>query len=115
MRTNAERLEGDVTPIIDPLELDRALVPYRRGIRTLAALCPAYSVPLPADTHQAHVDAQIALRLLAAMVAEHPELASLPTEDLDAFHRDSHARWARDLQAWHASQGRDRKISPVWF
>lgn len=111
----SERLPGSVAPIVDPLVLDRALLPYRRGKRTLLALCAAYRVPVPQDAHQADVDAQATLQLLAAMVSEHPKLTRMATADLDAFQRSAHADWAANLEAWHASKGRDRKISRDWF
>ncbi len=109
------RIGGVVQPILDPLVLDRAVVPRRRGKRTLTDLCGHYGVTVPADTHQAHVDAQITLLLLAAMLRQHSQLTQMSPSDLDRFQRESHARWAKSLQDWHARQGRDRRISPVWF
>ena len=111
----SSRLGSAPQPVLDPLVLDRAVVPRRRGKRTLTDLCGHYRVPVPMDTHQAHVDAQITVLLLAAMLRAHPQLAEMSPAELDTFQRESHARWAKDLQDWHASQGRRRSISPVWF
>ncbi len=113
--TLAERLPGGVLPVLDPLVLDRALVPRRRGKRTLTDLCAAYDVHVPSGTHQAHVDAQITVQLLAAMTTRYPQLGDMGPAELDEFQRTAHANWARDLESWHASQGRQRQISATWF
>lgn len=111
----SERVPGGIAPVLDPLALDRGAVPRRRGKRTLSALCEAYRVSVPAGTHQAHVDAELTLNLLAALLTAHPNLQGLDVPGIMQFQRESHARWAESLEAWHRSQGRTRSISTVWF
>ncbi len=111
----SQRVGGIVAPVLDPLLLDRAVVPRRRGKRTLADLCFAYGVPVPNDTHRAHVDAQITLLLLAKILSQHQFLTEMSISELDTFQREAHANWATSLQEWHARQGRIRAISVTWF
>lgn len=109
------RLGGQVSPVLDPLVLDRALVQKRRGKRTLGNLCAAYGVTVPEDTHQAHVDAKLTLDLLAAMLRAFPQLGTMEAEELQTFQRESHARWAVDLEQYLCSRGSRTVISRTWF
>lgn len=61
----AERLGSydAVRPVLDPMVLDRAVDVYRKGSRTLTALCDHYGVPL-IDAHTAGADALAGCRVL---------------------------------------------------
>lgn len=111
----SERLGGALSPVADPLVLDRALDRYRKGKRTLAAMAQAYGVPLPQDTHQAHVDAQLAIRVLAAMVRQHSQLRSMGTGQLMDFQHQAHSDWAQDFERYLASKGRSTHIDRRWI
>lgn len=93
-----------VGPVFDPFCVDRALDPYRRGKRTLAALCQHYGVRQD-DAHQATGDALAAARL-AYVLRQRPELVDY---DLDAL-MSAQAAWHHDRQEsyreWLISQGR---------
>jgi DNA polymerase III subunit epsilon len=52
----------DPKPVIDPLILDRQMVKFRKGKRTLTALCPDYGVALD-NAHNSTADAVAAGRL----------------------------------------------------
>lgn len=91
--TLPERLGHPVRPVIDPLVLDRALDPDRRGPRTLGDLCAVHRVTT-GSLHAADVDVVATLDLLARLVARHPTLAAT---DLDTLH-DQQVAWAH---AWH--------------
>lgn len=80
-----------VGPVFDPFVVDRAIDKYRRGKRTLAALCEHYGLRQD-DAHQATGDALAAARL-AYKLLRAPALASIAdTETLmvsqTAWHRE---------------------------
>ncbi|MGH3745791.1 MAG: exonuclease domain-containing protein [Micromonosporaceae bacterium] len=87
--------------IIDPLVLDRHVVPRRRGkgARKLTALCEVYGVPL-VDAHDAAADALGAARIAWVMASRHPETAGAPLPELQALQVRAHAEWARDFQEY---------------
>jgi DNA polymerase-3 subunit epsilon len=60
-------------PVIDPLVLDRKYLKYRKGKRTLVALCADYGVELT-DAHNSTADAIAAGRLAQAQALKFPEL-----------------------------------------
>lgn len=110
-----ERVSGGFVRVADPLVLDRALDRYRKGKRTLSDLANVYGVDVPADTHQAHVDALLTLDLLAAMVARYPTLKQMGAEELHEFQMEAHREWAVNFQAFMRSKGREVNIDPNWF
>jgi DNA polymerase-3 subunit epsilon len=79
-------------PVIDPLVLDKKCMKYRKGKRTLIALCADYGVEL-IDAHNSTADAIAAGRLAQAQALKFPEL-DLPTSELHVLQ----AGWA-DEQA----------------
>lgn len=115
VRTLEQRLGGEVAPIADPLVLDRAVDRFRKGKRTLDAMARHYGIAVPADTHQAHVDSELALEVLAALLARQPQLAEMTAADLQSFQREAHRQWAANFQKFLASKGRQTRISPTWF
>ena len=82
-------------PVVDPFVVDRAADPYRKGKRTLGALCAHHGVRLDA-AHEAGADALAAARLAWKMLGELPDLAG-------ADWREVNERQAR----WHESRQRD--------
>ncbi|MFJ6796750.1 exonuclease domain-containing protein [Streptomyces sp. NPDC091268] len=111
----ADRLDGARTgPVVDPLTIDRAVDRYRRGKRTLEAVCGVYGVTLDA-AHDAGADALAAVGVARAIAARHPEVAGLTAADLHRRQGAWHARWARDFQAYLRGQGTpDAVIDPAW-
>lgn len=69
----------DPKPVIDPLVLDRAMIPRRRGKRTLTVLAEDYSVALT-DAHNSTADAIAAGRLAQRQAARFPALAKSAQE-----------------------------------
>ena len=90
--------------VLDPFCIDRAVDQYRRGKRTLEALCAHYGVR-QADAHQSTGDALAAARL-AYVLRQHQALAQYDADDLMA----AQAAWHRDRQesyrTWLIGQGR---------
>jgi DNA polymerase-3 subunit epsilon len=99
--------------VIDPHVLDKQFDRFRRGKRTLGAVCEHYRVPL--DTaHAAGADALAAARLayrLGSTVAE------LQLADLRTLHRqqiDWAAAQAASLEEYFRTQGRQESVEGAW-
>lgn len=105
LRTLAERVGGEIGPVVDPLVIDRSLDRYRKGKRTLEAACAVYGVAL-AEAHQAGADALAAARVACALAERFPrECGREPWE----LHRDQtgwYAVWAADYARWLRHAGR---------
>lgn len=112
--TLTQRL-GEVRPVIDPLVLDRALVPRRRGKRTLSNLMPTYGVTTDESMHDAQVDTRATLDLLEKMIRKHPRLAMYNLDALHDYQKEAYAQWAIDLEAYLGRQGREANIDRVWL
>lgn len=80
------------SPVIDPLVLDKKCMKFRRGKRTLVALCADYGIEL-SDAHNSTADAIAAGRLAQAQALRFSEL-DLPVSQL----HQSQVIWA-DEQA----------------
>jgi DNA polymerase-3 subunit epsilon len=63
--------------VIDPMVIDRHTAPYRRGSRTLTALCAHYQVALD-GAHSADGDAVAACRVAWRIADGNPLLAAVP-------------------------------------
>ncbi|MER7732986.1 3'-5' exonuclease [Streptomyces erythrochromogenes] len=111
----ADRLGGARTgPVVDPLTIDRAVDRFRRGKRTLEAVCGVYGVTLEA-AHDAGADALAAVHVARAIAERHPQVAALTPADLHAQQGTWHARWARDFQSYLRRQGTpDAVIDTAW-
>jgi DNA polymerase III subunit epsilon len=81
---------GDPRPVVDPLVVDRALDPYRRGKRTLDAVSAHYGVTNPA-AHDAKGDAVTSGLVVQAMVRVFPDQLG---QDPGALH-DQQIDWAK--------------------
>ena len=70
-----------VSPVIDPLVLDKAMDKYRKGKRTLEATADVYGVSLD-DAHDAGADAIAAGRVAQSLARAYPEEMDIPPADL---------------------------------
>lgn len=100
-------------PVIDPLVLDRALEPYRKGKRTLAALAAVYGVKQD-EAHTSKGDALTAARVVWAQLKRNPHLAGMDLATLTSFQRDAHAKWADGFESWLRGQGKTETIDRRW-
>ena len=100
-----ERLGGAETgPVVDPDTIDRAVDRYRKGKRTLEAVCGEYGV-VHERAHDAGADALAAVQVAYAVAERHGQVAGL---DLWELHRQQvvwYAQWAADFQAWLRRKG----------
>ncbi|GAA3366567.1 hypothetical protein [Saccharopolyspora gregorii] len=86
-------------PVVDPRCLDKRFDRYRKGKRTLGALCEHYRVRLD-SAHDATADALACARLAWRLAKTHPD--EIGTRALAALHEDQ-TGWHRDQQ--HDSPG----------
>ncbi len=106
-------LDGDVAPVIDPAVLDKQVERYRRGRRTLPALCEHYRVRHdgPNDPVQ---DALAAARLAWRLPRVHPQLAAIALPDLHDRQRAWAAEQAAGLQAHLRRTDPTATVTPDW-
>ncbi|MEW1720103.1 3'-5' exonuclease [Streptomyces sp. NPDC093109] len=103
-----------VGPVIDPYTIDRAVDRYRRGKRTLEAVCGEYGVVLDA-AHEAGADALAAVRVAIAIAERHGSVAALDPARLHEQQITWYARWAADFQDFLRRKGdADAVIDTVW-
>jgi DNA polymerase-3 subunit epsilon len=101
----SDRLGGAApAPVVDPYTIDRWADRYRRGKRTLEAVCAHYGVPLDA-AHDATADALAAARLAHALAVHHPGIAALGPAELHRRQIAWHAEWAAGLQSFLRRKG----------
>lgn len=97
--------------VADPYVIDREMDRYRRGKRTLTAVCAQYGVRL-ANSHEAQSDAVAAAHLVGALVAEYPHIGAL---DIVAEQTRWHAERQRSFAEYLRRNGRDSSdVSGEW-
>ncbi|MGS2591145.1 exonuclease domain-containing protein [Streptomyces hebeiensis] len=103
-----------VGPVIDPYTIDRAVDRYRRGKRTLEAVCGEYGVVLDA-AHDAAADALAAVRVAMAIAGRHASVAALAPPELHERQIRWYADWAADFQSFLRRKGNaDAVVDAVW-
>ncbi|MGW5424606.1 exonuclease domain-containing protein [Streptomyces sp. NPDC003943] len=110
-----ERLGGAGTgPVVDPYTIDRAVDRYRRGKRTLEAVCAEYGVELT-SAHQAAADALAAVRVAIAIAERHASVAALDPAELHERQIDWYRAWAEDFQSFLRRKGDpEAVVDPTW-
>lgn len=77
--------------LVDPYVMDKAVDRYRRGKRTLGAMCATYGVELH-DAHTSAADALACARLAEVLAARYPDRLAVPAEAL----HEAEIGWARE-------------------
>lgn len=99
--------------VIDPLVLDKQFDRYRRGKRTLGAVCEHYRVRLD-EAHAANADALAAARVAWRFGQRIEELRETELAVL----RDRQIVWAAEqaesLETYFRGQGKDERVERVW-
>ncbi|WP_329402237.1 3'-5' exonuclease [Streptomyces melanogenes] len=110
-----DRLGGAAMgPVVDPYTIDRAVDRYRKGKRTLEAVCVEYGVVLD-GAHEAGADALAAVRVAAAIADRHPQVARLAPAELHEQQIEWYAAWAADFQRFLRRKGTpDAIVDPAW-
>lgn len=100
--------------VIDPLIIDKQLDTYRKGKRTLTAVCERYKVPFSdAEAHAADADAIAAARVAWRMGQEYDEL-NVGLKELHASEIIWAADQAESLEQYFRSQGKNETIEREW-
>ena len=102
-------------PALDALVLDRHCDRFRKGHRTLPALCCHYGVPL-FDAHRADADARAATLVVLEIAERYPELAGMDLERLYAAQVEWYREWAVSYSDWLVRTGKTGlgEIEHVW-
>ncbi|WP_406730650.1 3'-5' exonuclease [Streptomyces sp. NBC_01794] len=110
-----DRLSGrPIGPVIDPYTIDRAVDRYRKGKRTLEAVCVEYGVVLDA-AHDASADALAAVRVARAIAERHGPVAALTPAELHERQIGWYAEWATDFQRFLREKGSaDAVVDASW-
>ena len=112
--TLSQYMSGAPLLVVDPWVVDRHVDRYRKGRRTLTALCAHYAVPL-SDAHDAAADATAAMELARAIGRRHHgRLEGLSAAELHLRQAVWHAAQARGLEQWFARSGTPTHVEPAW-
>lgn len=104
-----------VGPVLDPLVIDRACDPYRKGKRTLTALAAHYGVKQGA-AHSAEGDALTAARIIWKQARTYGQIAHLTLAEMQKWQADQHYRWAVNFADYLRGKepGKEPNISTAW-
>ncbi|MHB1539177.1 MAG: exonuclease domain-containing protein [Solirubrobacteraceae bacterium] len=109
-----ERIGGvDRLLAIDPYVLDKQFDRFRKGRRTLHAVCEHYRIPFD-EAHVANADALAAARVAYRLASRTEELSAL---DLATLHREQvgwAATQAASLEEHFVRQGRAERVERAW-
>ncbi|MBZ8177108.1 3'-5' exonuclease [Corynebacterium poyangense] len=101
-------------PVFDPLLIDRCLDRYRKGKRTLSALCEHYQIHLD-NAHNSSADALAAARIAWRQVHNWPKLKEFSFEELMEYQAVQYYEIQSEFRAWRESKGQDSStISLSW-
>jgi DNA polymerase-3 subunit epsilon len=95
---------GWTGPVLDAMVLDRHHDRFRKGRRTLGALCAYYGVDIQ-NAHDAAADAVAAARVLFALAARFEELAEADPYAIHEAQIGWHREWAEGYDEWRTGQG----------
>jgi DNA polymerase-3 subunit epsilon len=91
-------------PVLDAVVLDRHLDRFRKGSRTLGALCTHYGVDI-GNAHDASADAIASVKVLLAMAAQYKELQYGELSELHEAQANWHREWAQSYDQWRSAKG----------
>ena len=113
-RHGLEPLET-LTPVIDPLVIDKAVDRYRKGKRTLEVTAAFYDVSLD-DAHDAGSDAIAAGRVALALLRRYPDELDISLTGLHGRQEVWHAEQAASFQEYlRSKRGDDSYVAdPSW-
>ncbi|QGU04389.1 3'-5' exonuclease [Corynebacterium comes] len=107
--TVLRQLTGDFTvtgPVFDPYTVDRIKDPYRKGSRTLTAMCEHYGVEL-GNAHEATADALAAARIAWKQTRKWPEISRMNGGELMEFQAVGYHDRQSDFARYLEGQGKD--------
>jgi DNA polymerase III subunit epsilon len=98
---------------IDPYVLDKQFDRFRKGRRTLVAVCEHYRVPCD-EAHVANADALAAARVAFRIASRIAELRALDLATLQREQVSWAAKQAALLQEYFEDQGRPQRVEGAW-
>ncbi|MEV6105743.1 3'-5' exonuclease [Streptomyces sp. NPDC051940] len=104
---------GNDLRVIDPFVLDRQVDRYRKGRRTLTALCQHYRVRID-KAHDSAADAIAGARVAWRIGSVYPRLAALSVEELHALQITWAAEQAAGLQEHFRKTNPTAVVEPAW-
>jgi len=114
VRSLLDRVGGQEQMIvIDPHVLDKQFDRFRRGRRTLGAVCEHYRVRHD-EAHAANSDAVAAARVAYRLGSTVAELRQIGVHELHREQISWAAEQAASLQQYFLGQGRDERVEAVW-
>lgn len=102
-----------IGPVLDPLVIDRAMDPYRKGKRTLTALAQHYGVKQD-EAHNSLGDALTAARIVWKQAQLYRHLEDMSLEAMQELQRNAHHDWAAAFEEHLRSQGKTDVINRDW-
>ena len=104
-----------VSPVIDPLVIDKAVDRYRKGKRTLEVTAQFYDVSLD-DAHDAGADAVAGGRVALALLRRYPDELDIGLSDLHGRQEVWHTEQAASFQEYlRSKRGDDSYVAdPSW-
>ncbi|MFY9264887.1 MAG: exonuclease domain-containing protein [Solirubrobacterales bacterium] len=99
--------------VVDPLIIDKQLDRFRRGKRTLGAVCAHYGVALD-DAHAADADAIAAARVAWRLAKTFGEVGGADLPTLHQLQIGWAAEQAASLEQYFREQGKDQPVEPAW-
>ncbi|MFF0396852.1 3'-5' exonuclease [Streptomyces sp. NPDC005248] len=110
----SERLGNALSPVIDPLVIDKHVDKYRKGKRALHALCAHYGVSLD-DAHNARADAVAAARVVQRMGERHRPVGLMSLAELHDLQVRAAAEQSVSLQAYlRRTADPTAVVEPAW-
>ncbi len=100
--------------VIDPLVLDRATDPYRKGSRKLVDVARHHGVTLSEkDAHTSDGDC-LATARVAWCLGKRTPAGRMDIDQLQVWQREAHSRWAANFEAFKRKQGEQISIPRFW-
>lgn len=115
LTAEAERhsLELRTPNVVDPHVIDKHIDPYRKGKRTLTAVCAHHGVR-QTDAHDATGDALAAARLAWALADRYPDEVQIDLVDLHHNQIRWRAHQAESLARYLVRQGKTDDVARCW-
>lgn len=104
---------GVISPVIDPLVIDKAVDRFRKGKRNLESQCAHYGV-LIEGAHNAAVDAIAAMEVAKALAERYPEVGQATPAELHERQSVWKAASERDFAAYRERRGEAYHAEPGW-
>ncbi|GAA1455414.1 exonuclease domain-containing protein [Nocardiopsis tropica] len=104
-----------LSPVVDPLVIDKAVDPYRKGSRKLVAAAAHYGVTLSEeDAHGSAADSLAAARVAYVIAERYPHIGRMPADELHDLQRQWKPKQAASLQRYLRKTKPDAVCAPGW-